>query len=139
MATEQIDAPAPAAPPVHGPHRWLIIALIIALTLTVAALIAASLALSRAQTANSQIPQLRTELSQDSARLAAEENSIASVRRNAVSTHLGLCFQQSFDNSTGDVLYTTLTTPTNSGGVPACPTGSFVSVVPGVGDGNGQG
>lgn len=50
--------------------------------------------------------------------------------RNAEVAHLGMCFDVGTDSSTGDVAYVLLTSPLSVDGVPSCPSGSFVSIVP---------
>jgi hypothetical protein len=50
--------------------------------------------------------------------------------RNAQIAHLGLCWQFTNDTTTGDVSGVYLGAPTLSDGVPSCPSGQFISIVP---------
>jgi hypothetical protein len=74
-----------------------------------------------------QIGALRTELAATRRQLS----QVAVTDRQANLSHLGLCFQTDTDVSTGDLDYVLLVPPQSIGGVPSCPAGSFISIVPG--------
>jgi hypothetical protein len=50
--------------------------------------------------------------------------------RSAIVAHLGLCESTTVDISTGDLVTVNLYSPVLTDGVPSCPDGSFVSIVP---------
>lgn len=50
--------------------------------------------------------------------------------RNAETAHLGMCFSSSTDSATGDISGILLMPPVLTDGVPSCPGGQFVSIVP---------
>jgi len=74
-----------------------------------------------------QVAVLQRQLHAENTELA----SLAALASKATSAHLGVCWSWMMDDSTGDVYSVDLESPSNQGGVPSCPYGSFISVVPG--------
>jgi hypothetical protein len=84
---------------------------------------------------------LSHEISQADSRIAAVTRhlratqvhlaQVAVTDRQADISHLGLCYQWTYDSETGDVASVLVATPQSVDGVPSCPSGSFVSIVPG--------
>jgi len=109
--------------------------------LTVAVLIMwGTLGSQRAQTASqrtrldsqgTRIARLEAELHRAETLLSSQGSRLATLRQPATAGHLGVCFQETFDPSTFDVSGVTVSAPVVTSGVPSCPAGSFVSIVPG--------
>jgi hypothetical protein len=81
-----------------------------------------------------QTVQEQVEIAHEQRELEATEAKLrapAAARAPAILAHLGFCYTWAEDPDTGDVDDITITAPTDSGGVVACPDGTFVSVVPG--------
>jgi hypothetical protein len=55
---------------------------------------------------------------------------IGQTGQNAEVAHLGVCWQYAYDSTTGDVSSVSLSAPDLTDGVPSCPSGSFISIVP---------
>ena len=108
-------------------RAWLIILTMFAAGLFVAALIAETTIDNAVLADRARIAQLQARLTAIRADLAR----VAVTDRQANVSHLGLCFQTDTDPSTGDLDYVLLVPPQATDGVPSCPAGSFVSIVPG--------
>jgi uncharacterized protein HemX len=92
---------------------------------------------------SAQLRLLRVEVSKDARQsevtdlqvgLTKVDANIAQLGGAAKTAHLGLCVDYNFQgtDSNGDTYtYEDVEAPTDQGGVPSCPNGSFVSVVPG--------
>jgi hypothetical protein len=50
--------------------------------------------------------------------------------KDAEVAHLGVCWSFTYDSTTGDVSSVDLSGPDLTDGVPSCPSGSFISIVP---------
>jgi hypothetical protein len=73
-------------------------------------------------------------LSQLTAHTVAARAPLAKLGGAAKTAHLGVCVDYNFqatDSNNDTYTYEDVAAPTDQGGVPSCPNGSFVSVVPG--------
>jgi hypothetical protein len=61
---------------------------------------------------------------------AAKSGTTQGTQTNAEIAHLGFCVEEDYDNTTSDVSNVVITSPQTTDGVPSCPTGQFVPVVP---------
>jgi hypothetical protein len=62
--------------------------------------------------------------------LRGPEGPQGATGRNAEIAHLGFCYQSNYDSTTSDVSGIYIGAPALTDGVPSCPNGQFISIVP---------
>jgi hypothetical protein len=131
-------------------NPWVLVIAIVAVLcggagLTIALLAQAQIGRESAQVERQsvQLGLLRAEVARDArqsevavlqADLTKADANLAKLGGAAKTAHLGVCVDygaQGTDSDNDTYTYEDVEAPTDQGGVPSCPSGSFVSVVPG--------
>lgn len=85
---------------------------------------------SQLQGALTQLQSQNKTLEGEVATAATAAAKSGTTQTNAEIAHLGFCVQENYDNTTNDVSNMVITSPQTTDGVPSCPVGQFVPVVP---------